>query len=228
MFNPRTVTAEFAGGGPTMLKPNTAYQRQRAKFDVSWTPVDGDGVMYDVQVQSAPYTTGQFGAFSAAKSGLTSTLFHFTGTPGKSYCFRARSRTSGGSSPYSARKCTTVPLDDRSLTRHGTWTENHLFGYFLNTFLRTTTHGASVTMAGVHGKEIAVEVTKCAGCGSIRVTWAGETQTFSLVGSPTRREQLVILAGPSDHSAGPVTVAVTSTNKKVEIDGLGARPTAPA
>jgi len=227
MFNPRDVTAEFAANGPTMVKPNTAYQRQKAKFDVSWTEVDGAGVKYDVQVQSAPSTTGQYGAFSAAKTGLTSTLFHFTGTPGTSYCFRVRSRTSGGSTPYSAVRCTTLPIDDRALTRHGTWAEDHLFGYYLNTFLRTKTHGASVTMAGVHAKEIAVEVTKCPGCGSIKVTWAGETQTFSLVGSPTKREELVILAGPSDHSAGLVTVLVTSSNKKVEVDGLGARPGAP-
>jgi hypothetical protein len=91
----------------------------------------------------------------------------------------------------------------------------------------TAMPGAGAIMAAVHAKEIAVEVTKCAGCGSIRVTWAGETQTFSLVGSPTRREQLVILPGPSDHSAGLVTVVVTSTDKKVEIDGIGARPALP-
>jgi hypothetical protein len=227
MFNPRDVTAEFASNGPTMIKPSTAYQRQKAKFDVSWTSVAGTGVKYDVQVQSAPYTTGHFGAFSAAKTGLTSTLFHFTGTPGTSYCFRARSRTSGGSSPYSATKCTTVPLDDRSLTRHGTWTENHLFGYYLNTFLRTKTHGASLTMAGVHGSEVAVEATKCSACGSIRVTWAGASHTFSLVASETHREQLFVLAGPEDPSAGLVTILVTSTNKKVEIDGLGARAPLP-
>jgi hypothetical protein len=74
-------------------------------------------------------------------------------------------------------------------------------------------------MAGVHGDEIAVEATKCPACGSIRVTWAGHTHAFSLVGPQTQREQLFVLSpGPS---SGLVTVTATSTNKKVEIDGLG-------
>jgi hypothetical protein len=221
MFNPRDVSAEFAADGPTMLKPSAEYQRQKAKFDVSWTSVPGTGITYDVQVQHATYTTGTFGSFSMIKTGQTGTLFHFTGTPGTSYCFRARSHDAGGTSPYSKTACTTVPLDDRALTLHGAWTQNHLFGYFLNTFLRTKTHGASLTMAGVHGQEVAVEVTKCASCGSIRVAWAGQTHAFSLVGSTTQREQLVILPGPSSTSSGPVTITVTSTNKKVEVDALG-------
>jgi Divergent InlB B-repeat domain len=227
MFADQPASAGFGLTAPTLTKPIFGYERQKAKFAVAWTPVTGTGVKYDLRMRSAPMSTGVFSSYADAKTGLTGTTVNFAGTQGTRYCFEVQAAHGGSRSPVSNERCTSVPLDDRALTRHGTWTAKHLFGYYLNTFLTTKTHGASLTASGVHANELAVVATVCPACGSIRVSMAGASHNFSLVGPATKREQVLIFELGTVQT-GTVTILVTSSNKRVEIDGLGSGVPAPA
>jgi hypothetical protein len=212
-------------GTPTMTKPAGAFQNRSPKFAVAWTAVSGTGIKYDVQMRSAPASTGTFGSFSQIKTGLNALTFQFQGTQGTAYCFEVRATKGATHSAFSSQKCTAVPFDDRALTRPaGThWQLKKLFGYYLNTFLLTKTHNDSLTKAGVHAKTVAVVAEVCPTCGSISVTFGGTTKAFDLHAATTKREVLFVVDTGAMHT-GTVTIKVTSTNKNVQIDGLGASP----
>jgi hypothetical protein len=212
-------------GTPTMTKPAGAFQNRTTKFAVSWTAVSGTGVKYNVQMRSAPATTGVFGSFQQIKTGLSEPTFNFQGVQGTTYCFEAQAAKGAAHSAFSSQKCTSVPFDDRALTRPaGTdWQAKKLFGYYLNTFLLTKTHNDSLTKANVHAREIAVVAEVCPKCGSISLAFGGTTKTFNLQAATTKREVLFVMDTGSVHS-GTATIKVTSTGKPVQIDGLGASP----
>ncbi|HXJ64667.1 MAG TPA: hypothetical protein VNN79_13010, partial [Actinomycetota bacterium] len=212
-------------GTPSMTKPTGTFQNKRTKFAVAWTAVSGTNIKYDVQMKSAPASTGVFGSFSQIKTGLNTLTFNFQGTQGATYCFEARASKGATHSAFSPQRCTSVPFDDRSLTRPaGThWQLKKLFGYYLNTFLLTKTHNDSLTKANVHGKTVAVVAEVCPSCGAISVTFGGTTKAFDLHAATTKREVLFVVDTGSMHT-GTVTIKVTSTNKNVQIDGLGASP----
>jgi hypothetical protein len=204
---------------PAMTKPAGTFQNKSVKFTVAWTSVTG--AHYNVKEKSAPASSGTFGALHQIKTGLSTTSFNLTGTQGTTYCFEGQATKGGQSSAFSTLRCTAVPFDDRALTRNGNWQAKKLFGYYLNTFLVTKTHGDTLSIAGVHAKKVAAEATVCPTCGSISVAFGGTTKTFSLVAGTTKREQLFVVDVGTMHT-GTVTIKVTSSGKQVQIDALGA------
>ena len=67
--------------------------------------------------------------------GTTTTLGTLAATSGNTYCFVVIAHASdGGTSAATAETCTVVPLDDRSLTRSGTWSLGTGTAYFKSTF----------------------------------------------------------------------------------------------
>ena len=97
-----------------------------ASFSPTWSGFDaGSGAKnFDIRYRQAASSSSTFGGYTAWQSATPALTAIFTGTAGATTCFSGRARDNAGRLPfaYSAEVCTTVPLDDTSLTRSGSWT----------------------------------------------------------------------------------------------------------
>jgi hypothetical protein len=93
----------------------------------------------------------------------------FTAPAASTTCFSARATDKAGWTPaaWSAEQCTTVPLDDPALTRVGLWNTITGAGYYGPGVSRTTSIGASASVA-MRGQIIGVLVTKQPGGGTVQ------------------------------------------------------------
>jgi hypothetical protein len=191
-----------------------------------WTGTDvGSGVAsYDVRYQRAPYN-GPFSAVTYPKAwqATKSTSVTLTGAAGSAYCFSVRTRdTAGNSSPWSAARCTSVALDDRSLSASAGWKRVRASGDYAGTHTLSTRPGATLSRTGVQARRVAIVVTRCPSCGSIVVS-LGSTRlgTVNLYAKTTQRKVVVWLPALPSVRSGTVTVRVTSrTGRAVRVDGL--------
>jgi hypothetical protein len=97
------------GTAPPTLAP-LARSQPRRSFTVRWSvPVTVPGPRVTVQVKSAPIG-GSYGAYRTWKADTALRSATFTGAFGRSYCFRARTKSGDGTlSPWSATRCTKIP-----------------------------------------------------------------------------------------------------------------------
>jgi hypothetical protein len=175
---------------------------------------------YDVRERHAPYNAG-FGSWTTLQSASTDTSFKFSGIPGNTYCFSAEPASAAGQG-WGDETCTSLFLDDRSLTRSGHWTRGSGSGFFLRTYSSSRSKGAALTKAGVVAKELAVLVEKCPRCGSVEVMFSGAPlKSIDLAAASTKKEQTIELPAFPTVETGTVTIKVTSKGKPVVIDGLG-------
>jgi hypothetical protein len=195
-------------------------------FAVAWDgspgtrPISG----FDVAVRRASWN-GSFGAASTWLSDTTGTTANYPGARGSTYCFRVRARDDlGNLSGWTGETCTAVALDDRSLTRGSGWTRGAGAAYYDGTYLRTWARGATLTRTGVVAKRIAIMVTTCRTCGSMRVYWRGVlVKTVSLVSPTTVNRTLITVASFSAAQSGTLRLVVATSGKQVIVDGLAIR-----
>jgi hypothetical protein len=66
-------------------------------------------------------------------------------------------------------------------------------------------------------------VTKCKGCGTIDVYWGTRRvkSNLSLNSSGTRYQQIIPITSFARPTSGTLKIVVTSTNKPVNIEGVG-------
>src|SRR5262249_13155501 len=149
-------------------------------FNVSWAASDPSGIVdYQVRSRTATSTSG-FSAFTLVDPGaVTHETYH--GTLDTTVCFSARAEDGAlHTGPFSAERCTSVPIDDRGLTAHA-FTRVKANGYFFGTYSVATASHATLTSKHITALRLAVLVTKCPTCGRIQVTWNGTVLgTFSL------------------------------------------------
>lgn len=221
----KSVTARFTDAlapappaldGSTLSKP---FQTA-TKFDLSWGVAEAAG--YDVRYRSAPYG-GEFGGFVSWQSGTAGTSAVFNGSPGRSYCFSARSTDADlNASDYGAERCTAIPAANTALTHRGHWAKRKGSGYFLGAFSVTSTQGANLVLANVRAKRLAIVVTKCLGCGTIKVFFRNKLlRTIRLRAGSIRKRQIVNLAMFNAVRQGTLHVLVTSSGRPVKIEGVG-------
>jgi hypothetical protein len=211
---------------PTFSQPSGKFTIA-TKVPVAWSATDsGSGVYnYDVQVRAAPYNGG-FGGFGPWLTGTAGTSGTYNGSAGNTYCFKARARDLYlNVSAYSnGNKCTAVPVDDPSLAvGAGSWTRHTGAAHnFKKTYSEATAKNATLTLAGVHAKRLALLVQTCPTCGSVTVLFNGNAiGSFNLTSASLTRKVLLTLPAFSSVKTGTVAIKVTSTGKKVDIDGLG-------
>jgi hypothetical protein len=186
----------------------------------------GSGVVsYDVRYEKAAYNA-TFGAwqYPSGWQGTTAKTQSLALTPGYEYCFSARARDKAGNvSGWARALCTSKPLDDKVLSASSGWARHSDARYYRSTFTSTKTHGARLTRKYVSADQLMVVATKCPTCGSISLKIGSATvKSWSLSASTTQRQ---VLLAPTAFSLrkGTVTITVTSSGKRVEIDGLGVR-----
>ncbi len=193
---------------------------------VRWTAVAGSSPVasYDVRYRRAAWN-GNFGSYVTWRAATTATSATFPGSPGSTYCFSVQARdTLDVLSAWTAETCTAVPLDDRSLTRSGSWTAGTGSAYYRSTYLRSVTYGAKLTRTGVVAKRIAIVATTCPTCGKVRVYWGSTLlRTISLYSATTVNKKLITVTTFAGTRTGTLSVKVHSSGKKVIIDGVAIR-----
>jgi hypothetical protein len=95
--------------------------------------------------------------------------------------------------------------------------------YNASTWIRATRKGSVLTGPQVTARRVVVEATTCATCGTVDV-YVGSTRLGSVNLHTNRTHVRVMLALPLRAKAvtGRLRFVVTSTNKPVILDGLGA------
>lgn len=206
-------TAKVTGPGARVLGTS---------FPVTWTATDSlSGVQStDLIVRSAPWNGATFSAPAVAVDNSTGTSAPFTGAYGRTYCFEVQATDKvnnlGARSPLA---CTTVPLDDTSLTGKG-WKRLKKAGHVGGTVSTTTRKGRVLTLKGVRAQRLALVVAKAAKGGRVEVRWNGKRiRTVSLRGKGKR--VVVPIASFAGVQAGTVKIKVVSrTGRKVQVDGV--------
>jgi hypothetical protein len=225
---PATVTPDGTGPTTTQTYPASTWELDTS-VPVSWSGTDdGAGVAdYDVLRQSAAYNAS-LGSWADWMTGTSATSGTYSGTYGTSYCFRSRATDNADNEgAFTSGKCTSVPLASGHLQYSTGWTKQSASGAFASTYRTTTRKGATVSRSGVRARRIALVVTKCKTCGSVKVYWNDTYyKTVSLASSSTVRKQVVALLSFSKISnAGTLKIVVSSSGQAVPIEGLGVSKT---
>jgi hypothetical protein len=225
---PVTIASLVAGAVANALPTPSiaalpAWQASNA-LTVTWggTPGTNPIASYDVRYRRAPYGTGAFGAYAPWQSATALTTANFATAPGYTYCFSELARdTLGGVSAWTAETCTAAPLDDRTLTRTGSWSLKTGSAYYRSTYLSSTTSGAKLTRTGVKARRLALVATTCPTCGSVQVYWGTKLlKAVSLKSATTVNKKLITITTFSSLSAGTLSLKVYGSGKKVMIDGV--------
>jgi hypothetical protein len=155
----------------------------------------------------------------------TATGAGFGAVPGRTYCVEVLAQDRAGNSAlqWSARRCFAAPLDDAAFDRRpGSWKrQTDLDGYYLDDYLQTRERGAWLRQEVV-GRRLALLATTCPRCGSVAVLWRGRVvRRVDLSAATTTKSKLIPLVRFARRQRGTVRIEVTSTGRRVRIDGLG-------
>jgi hypothetical protein len=144
---------------------------------------------------------------------------------GYAYCFQSRARdNSGNVSGWSPSKCTTIPFDERSLTRSSGWSRLSASGWLGNTATYTRTKGKYLTTSSSRQvRQVGVVALKCPTCGTLNVYVGTKfVGRISLYKSGASSRSLVSLPRFSSLKSGKVKLVVASSGKLVKVDALAA------
>ena len=215
-----------------MLTPTAQFQKS-SSFGVSWSGTDPvvtgevtSGVgQYAVRYRSAT-AGGALGDYIQWRPAIVSTSATFSGSPDTRYCFssQAREATTGVAGAWSAEKCTTVPADDRALTRNKStaWTRATPSGWIAGTSSQATVKGSYlITTSSRSVRTVGVVAWRCSTCGSVDVyVGSSKVGSISLKKSGAASRALVTLPRLSSLKTGKVKIVVSSAGKVVRLDGV--------
>lgn len=209
--------------GPTSVVSSPGAQVLSKKIPVKWTATDSlSGVKNsDVIVTSAKWNSSTFTAPVVIGDNQLTGPYPFTASFGRTYCFDVQSADKANNlGSRSARKCTSVPLDDASLKGSG-WSRRDKSGHFNDTVTTTSKKGRVLTRTNVKARRLALVATKLPSAGTVKVTFNGKSLgTFSLKGKTTKKKVIPIVTFSKVRS-GTVKIKVISPNgRAILIDGL--------
>ena len=180
---------------------------------------------HDVRYRVAPWN-GSFGDRVAWRTATTATTAARNLPTGSTICYSARARdVDGVVSRWSGERCVHTPVDDRALARSTGWTKITGTAFYRGTALRSSRHGATLSIGGVRQwSGLYLVATTCPTCGVVRVTWGHYGSRRINLYSAKRVDRKVIRVTPFDDDYPPtrakVNVTVVSSGKKVVIDGI--------
>jgi hypothetical protein len=211
-------------GPVTRLALPGAARLTATTFPVSWSAVDawGEVARTELRHREAAYT-GEMGPWSEWEPGAADGLSPYSGKPGFTYCLAARATDDWGrEGSWSTERCTTTPVDDRSLTRRGEWRRTTPLDTYRTTETTSRRRGDALVLHGVRATRLALVVTRMPGAGNVRVALNGEPLgTFRLRAAQVRKRALVEVARFSSLRKGRLTIRVVSrTGRPVRIDGV--------
>jgi hypothetical protein len=223
----RTFSVDASGPVARVTGPN--YQSSvAATAKVTVTATDPANVApaigvasYDVRYRRAT-SAGAYSAYVQPWTGITATSVDVAMAAGYEYCFSVRAKDKlGNVGGWSADRCFSRPLDDRSLSLATTgWARGSSSKFYFGTDTQTTASGAALTRT-VQGKRFFLIATRCPTCGSVAVYAGSRLLTTLNLAYPTTHYQVVLgLPVQSTLFNGTLTFRTVTTGKLVQIDGL--------
>jgi len=202
-----------------------AFQLSKA-IAVGYSASDaGSGVAYyDVRYRAAAWN-GVFGGYGYPAGWQHTTKLSQTllGAPGHEYCTSVRAwDAAGNASGWTADRCTTLPLDDRSLTAATAgWSRPGSALSYGGTLTRTNVLGAQLVLKAAQLNRLALVVAECASCGNValylnNVYW----RTVSTY-APSTRYSVIVVQPPFSQRTATITLRNASAGRNLIVDGLG-------
>ncbi|MDP3891966.1 hypothetical protein, partial [Nocardioides sp.] len=219
----RVYGSYLDNAGPTAsITAPTAAQTLATSLQVGWKASDLLSPVKDatVRVRSAAWNGG-FGAPTVLAANTVAASLPFTGTAGSTHCFTAQSRDAHGHlGKLSSERCTTIPVDDRTMAAKKGFKRAKGQANFLGTVSTAKKKGARLTLKNVHAKRLALVVAKAPKGGKVLVSFNGQQlRKVSLKGKGTKH--VVNLATFGSVRTGTLVVKVISkTGKVVRVDGV--------
>jgi hypothetical protein len=209
--------------GPTtrMRTPARSFQR-RHRIAVRWSTTDQQARLRDSDVQwRRSGRDGRLGAWSWLQHRTSSSAVHVRGEDGRSYCFRVRGRDRVGNvGPWSRRRCTTLPVDDRSMRGTG-WRRVRDQAAYDHTLTRSGRHGVGLHLGGVRARTLVLVVRTCPTCGRVEVSHGKRNLgVFSLSSSRVRDKRVIVVARYRRMHEGRVVVRSVEPGKRIYVDGV--------
>ncbi len=193
---------------------------------LAWNGSPGSATVasFDVRYRRAAWN-GAFGSYGTWRTRTAGTSGSFSASAGYTYCFSALARdVTAVVSAWTAETCTAVPLDDRSLSRSGTWTVGTGSSWYRSTYVRSSASGAKLIRTGVRARSIAIVATTCPTCGKVRVYWGSTVlRTINLASATTVNRKVILVTTFPSARSGTLTLRVWSSGRRVIIDGVGVR-----
>ncbi len=214
--------AVLDGAGATTTVSTLAANTVAAKANVAWSATDRFSALgtANLRVRSAAWN-GSFGATGNVAVNTAAKSLAAAVSPGRTYCYSAQTRDANNTlGVFSAEKCTTTPVDDRSMKAAKGFKRAQGGAHYLGTYTKATKKGATLKLVGVKASRIAILVSKAPKGGKIQVSFAGKRLgTYSLKGKGNR----VLIGAKSlgGLKTGNLVIKVVSKNGKVvRIDGV--------
>jgi hypothetical protein len=217
----RTFTVDASGPVARVTGPN--YQSAvAATAKVTVAATDASGVAaYDVRYRRASFA-GPYSGYIQPWTGTTATSMDLAVAAGYEYCASVRAKDKlGNVGAWSAERCFSRPLDDRSMTLATTgWARGTSTRFYYGTDTQTTLIGKALTRT-VQGKRFFLVATRCPTCGSVAVYLGSRYLTTVNLTYPTTHYQVVLgLPVQSTLFSGTLTVRTLTTGRTIQIDGL--------
>lgn len=174
----------------------------------------------DLYLSSAAWNKSGFSAPAVVVDDAPGSERTYAAAPGATYCFQARVVDAASNAATSAKRCTTVPLDDKSLAGSG-WTRAAKPGHFRGTWSATSTKGRVLTRTGVKATRLALVAARRTNGGRVEIRWNGTViRTISLKGANANRVVFPIKTWDSVRSGNLKIKVVSANGRPVRIDGL--------
>ncbi|MEO3939090.1 hypothetical protein V3N99_20405 [Dermatophilaceae bacterium Soc4.6] len=191
-------------------------------LSVSWTGADAGGAglaSYDARVRTAALGTGLGGYVSPPSwQGRTTASLSTIVPAGTTACLSVRARDRAGNlGGYSAERCTSSVVDDRSLRSTGS--RGTGAGYLYGTWTIARGSAQQLVSATVVTRQIGLYVTGCPTCGSVDV-YIGPTRVGRLsTTTPTTSLRRVLWLPAFATRSGALTLRPVSSAPAI-IDGV--------
>jgi hypothetical protein len=221
----RSFTVDAAA--PAVRFTSAAFALTKAaSVNLAYAATDSSGVgSYDVRYRTATYLAN-FGGYITAASATKATSLTLNVAAGNEYCVSVRARDVFGTvSAWSAERCFSRPMDDRSLTASAGWSRGSNGVYFLGTVTSGGTNGASLTRT-VQAKRLYLIATRCRTCGSLQVYYGGRSVgSITLYNETTEYQAVIGLPTPATFLSGTLQLTIRDPGTTHQIDGLAVRRT---
>jgi hypothetical protein len=110
------------------------------------------------------------------------------------------------------------------MTATGTWTRKSVASAYVKTLSTSTQHGAVLKVAGVHARRVGIVYRTCTGCGRVSVkfgsTVLGTVDLAPTPACPATAGCFRLFTAFTSVRTGTVAFTVSTTGKKVQVDGL--------
>jgi hypothetical protein len=145
----------------------------------------------------------------------------FSGTYGRSYCFRVRAVDNANNVSAWSERCTSVPVKAASFSYSTGWHALSNAAYLGGAAMSTTSENARATLRGVHTKRAWLVATRSSLAGTIQVLWNGVVQrNINLRNATTVHRALSTALAFSSPHTGTLTLKVITAGKYVTLEGV--------